>query len=66
LEEKIKIGGLLLKALKKLYGARFGTPSVLMVLAKAMGRGATAASMNWCRSLVAISFGSIVNIVRSN
>jgi len=60
--EKIKMGGLLLKALKKLYGARLGTPSTLTVLAKAIGRGATAPSMNWCKSLVAISAGSILSI----
>jgi hypothetical protein len=61
-EEKMTMGGLLLNALKKLYGARFGTPSVLMVLAKAIGRGATAESIYWCKSLVAIWVGSILSI----
>jgi len=36
------IGGLALKTLKKLYGDKFGFPSASIVLAKAMGLGATA------------------------
>ena len=40
--EKIKIGGLALNTLKKLNGERFGLPSTSIVLAKAIGRGATA------------------------
>jgi hypothetical protein len=40
--EKIKIGGLALNTLKKLNGDRLGCPSLSMVLAKAMGLGATA------------------------
>ena len=40
--EKIKIGGFALKTLKKLKGDRFGTPSTLIVLASAIGLGATA------------------------
>lgn len=39
--EKINMGGLELKALKKLNGARLGWPVESMVLAKAIGRGAT-------------------------
>jgi NADH dehydrogenase FAD-containing subunit len=58
----VLIGGLLLKALKKLYGARLGTPSALTVLAKAIGRGATAPRIYWCRSLVAIWVGSIFSM----
>jgi hypothetical protein len=37
-------------------------PSALSVLAKAMGRGATAPRMNWCKSFVAISAGSILSM----
>jgi hypothetical protein len=37
--EKIRIGGLALKTLKKLYGERLGLPSLSMVLAKAIGLG---------------------------
>ena len=39
--EKISIGGLALKTLKKLKGDKFGLPSASMVLARAMGLGAT-------------------------
>jgi hypothetical protein len=46
LEEKTSIGGLELNALKKLYGAKFATPSGEMVLANAIGRGDADASMN--------------------
>jgi hypothetical protein len=38
---KIKIGGFALNTLKKLNGARLGTPLESTVLAKQMGRGAT-------------------------
>ena len=38
------IGGLALKTLKKLKGAKLGLPSLSIVLAKAIGRGATAPS----------------------
>jgi hypothetical protein len=40
--EKISIGGLELKTLKKLNGERFGLPLALIVLANAIGLGATA------------------------
>jgi hypothetical protein len=40
--EKIKIGGLLLKTLKKLNGDKFGFPSSSIVLANAIGLGDTA------------------------
>ena len=40
--EKIKIGGLALNTLKKLKGERFEIPSESIVLASAMGLGATA------------------------
>ena len=42
--ENIKIGGLALNTLKKLKGERLGLPSESMVLANAMGLGATAAN----------------------
>jgi hypothetical protein len=40
--EKISIGGLELKTLKKLKGDKFGIPFLSIVLAKAIGRGPTA------------------------
>jgi len=42
--EKIIIGGLELKTLKKLKGLRFTLPSLSIVLAKQIGLGATAES----------------------
>jgi len=46
--EKIMIGGLALKTLKKLKGDKFTLPSPSTVLAKQMGRGATAPSKYPC------------------
>ena len=40
--EKINMGGLALKTLKKLKGDKFTFPSLSIVLAKAIGRGETA------------------------
>jgi hypothetical protein len=40
--EKTSMGGLELKTLKKLKGDKLGFPFLLIVLAKAMGRGAMA------------------------
>jgi hypothetical protein len=40
--EKISIGGLELKTLKKLKGDKLGIPFLSTVLAKAIGRGPTA------------------------
>jgi hypothetical protein len=57
LEEKIRIGGLELKALKKLYGARLAFPFSSMVLAKAIGLGAIAPTIYWCKSLICRSEG---------
>jgi hypothetical protein len=37
--EKIRIGGLALKTLKKLKGAKFGFPAASMVEARAIGLG---------------------------
>jgi hypothetical protein len=45
--EKIKIGGLALKTLKKLKGAKFGFPSISIVEAKAIGRGPIAPNKYW-------------------
>jgi hypothetical protein len=42
LEEKTTMGGLELKALKKLYGARLSNPFSSIVLTKAIGLGDTA------------------------
>jgi hypothetical protein len=42
--EKINTGGLELNILKKLNGDKFGVPSLLKVLAKAIGLGPTAAT----------------------
>jgi hypothetical protein len=41
--EKMRIGGLALKTLKKLNGLKFTSPVELIVLAKAIGLGPTAA-----------------------
>lgn len=54
---KTRIGGFDPKALKKLNGLRFITPLLLMVLAKAMGRGATAPSISAWSSPVLICPG---------
>ena len=48
--EKIITGGLDENTLKKLNGAKFGTPSSLMVLAKAIGLGLTAVNKYPCNS----------------
>ncbi len=53
--EKIKIGGLAPKALKKLKGDKFGFPSASTVLAKAIGRGAIAVVNTDCISRVVAS-----------
>jgi hypothetical protein len=55
--EKIAMGGLALKTLKKLNGAKLGLPSASIVLTNAMGRGATALSSNPCSCGVSISEG---------
>src|SRR6476469_81186 len=48
--EKTNVGGLELNTLKKLNGLRLTSPAAEMVRTKAMGRGATAPSINWCHS----------------
>ena len=59
--EKIRIGGFALKTLKKLNGDKFGLPFSLIVLAKAMGLGATELNKYWCNLGVEIFLGRIVN-----
>jgi hypothetical protein len=61
--EKINIGGFELNTLKKLNGDKFGFPLLSMVLAKAIGLGATALCKYPCNFAGAISFGSMLNIV---
>jgi hypothetical protein len=51
------IGGLALKTLKKLNGERFGLPFASMVLANAIGLGATALNKSPCNFPVEISVG---------
>ena len=46
--EKIRIGGFAENALKKLKGLKFKFPSLSIVLAKAIGLGATAPKMYLC------------------
>ena len=61
--EKIIIGGFAPKTLKKLKGDKFGTPFSLIVLAKAIGLGATAPRRYPCNFEVGMLLGSIDNIV---
>ena len=56
--EKIKIGGFAEKALKKLNGLKLRLPSLLRVLAKAIGLGATAPKMYLCTVDVISIFGT--------
>tara|TARA_B100000497_G_C7239216_1_gene174223 strand:- start:227 stop:460 length:234 start_codon:yes stop_codon:yes gene_type:complete len=60
--EKIAIGGFALNTLKKENGDKLTSPLELMVLAKAMGLGATALNKYPCNLGTGISFGSILNI----
>lgn len=60
--ENTKIGGLALKTLKKLKGAKLGRPLSSIVDAKAIGRGPTAPSNNWCKRWTVSSLGSRLNI----
>ena len=62
--EKIKIGGLELNTLKKLNGDKFGFPLLSIVLAKAIGLGATALYKYPCNFAGAISFGSMLNMLK--
>ena len=63
---KIKTGGFALNTLKKLNGAKFGTPSLFMVLAKQIGRGATLEIKYWCNIGIETSEGMIVFICDLN
>jgi hypothetical protein len=60
------MGGLVLKILKKLNGDKFGLPWASMVLAKAMGLGATAEESRACNCWMLQSLGSkevmVINI----
>ena len=60
--EKTIIGGLALNTLKKLNGLKFTLPLVSIVLANAIGLGATAESKILCSSGVGNEFGSMVLI----
>ena len=57
------IGGFAEKALKKEYGDKLTSPDLLMVLASAMGLGATADNMYPCISEVLRSPGFILNML---
>ena len=60
--EKMAIGGLPLKILKKLKGLTLLTPFKSIVLASAIGRGPMLDSKYLCKSLVGVLFGSIASI----
>src|SRR5690606_30987308 len=60
--EKIKMGGLELNKLKKLKGDKLAWPSLLTVLANAIGLGPMAFCKYSCISTGDKSFGSIVFI----
>ena len=53
------MGGFALKTLKKLNGDKLGRPSELMVLANAIGLGATALNKRPCNLGTEMSLGSI-------
>lgn len=56
------MGGLLEKILKKLKGAKFSSPCLLIVLAKHIGRGAIAFCKYFCKTGTLSSFGLRVNM----
>ena len=60
--ENINIGGFALNTLKKLKGDKLGLPSTSIVLAKAIGLGATALNKYPCNFPVVSSFGSNDNM----
>jgi hypothetical protein len=60
--ENIKIGGLALNTLKKLKGDKLGCPLAFIVLAKAMGLGATAHCKYACNWAVDKSCGLMLNM----
>ena len=60
--EKTAIGGFEEKILKKLNGAKLGSPFLLIVLAKQIGLGAIAFCRYFCKTGTDNSFGSIDNI----
>ena len=57
--EKTMIAGLVLNKLKKLKGLRFTFPSLSIVLAKHIGRGATVCCKKFCAAMEVISFKAI-------
>jgi hypothetical protein len=63
--EKIAIGGLAEKTLKKLNGLKFGFPFSSKVLARAIGLGATALKRYECNSGVGIVPGSTFSISKN-
>jgi hypothetical protein len=60
--ENINVLGFTPKALKQLKGERLEFPRLSIVLAKAMGRGATALNSTRCKICEGIVFGSMVDI----
>src|ERR1039458_3267672 len=60
--EKIAIGGLVLKILKKLNGLRLGFPFLSIVLTNATGLGAMALDKYPCKAGIESSFGLSVNM----
>jgi hypothetical protein len=60
--EKTAMGGFDEKMLKKLKGAKLGSPALLMVLAKQIGRGAMAFCKYFCNTGMLNSFGMSDNI----
>ena len=54
------MGGAAENTLKKLNGAKLGTPFSSIVDAKAIGRGPTAPNKYWCTFGIGNSFGSYV------
>ncbi|MFW6290125.1 MAG: hypothetical protein ACOC0R_04070, partial [Mariniphaga sp.] len=61
--EKIRVDGFTPKALKKLKGDKFGLKFLSIVLAKAMGRGATAPSNKRWNSGTGNSSGFILCMI---
>lgn len=62
--ENTAMGGLEENKLKKLKGERLGSPLLLMVLAKQMGRGAMAFCRYFCRTGTVRSLGLMLNMER--
>ena len=54
--ENTRIGGLALKTLKKLKGAKLALPCASSVEANAIGRGPMAPNKSWCKRCTVSSF----------